>query len=187
MAFILSGIVALFAAFVAFLSGRLPRAAALLGALGRLVLFSWMPWPVVVSAFLLVIVLLSDTVNAPFPISGDNSSTLFLGALIMAPLPALLAAQDAVRLGAGSRRRSLPARLVGGLLQLAQALLLQMAGFLSVLTIVELVFARPGLLLQEAVIGELDEQELGQRVGELIEILAVLHAHRDPTHWKQRT
>ena len=132
-------------ALLAWLEARSPRAGALLGALGRLAVFTWMPLPVVLSAFLLLLLLATAGTGTPFALLGDNPSTLLFSSLLLAFYPALLAAQDAVRVGVSAVRLGAGRRLLAALLQLGQSLLLQTAGVLSALTVVELIFARPGL------------------------------------------
>lgn len=142
----LSLLIATIAAGIASLQARSPRLASFLAGLGRLALFTWMPLPVVLIAFaLLLLFLIGPFAAGGFAITGDNMSTLLLSATALALYPALLAAQDGACLFATSGALSMGRRLLVALLQLGQALLLQTAGLLSALTIVELFFARPGL------------------------------------------
>lgn len=146
IAAVLSLLVAAVGVAVASFRARSPRVGSVLAALGRLALFSWMPLPVVLSAFLLLLLFFAGPFAAGgFAPVGDNSSSLALAASVLAFYPALLAAQDGARAFAASGTPSTGRRLLATLLQLGQALLLQTAGILSALTIVELIFARPGL------------------------------------------
>lgn len=146
IAVLLSLLVAVVAMAVAFLQARSPRLGSVLDVVGRLALFTWMPLPVALIAFILLLLFLAGPfVPAGFSAVGDNASTLLLASVSLALYPALLAAQDGARLFAATDTLATGRRLLATLLQLGQALLLQTAGLLSALTVVELIFARPGL------------------------------------------
>lgn len=155
IAALLSLLVAVVAVAVAGLQARSPRLGSVLTVLGRLALFTWMPLPAALTAFILLLLFLAGPfVPAGFSAVGDNASTLLLASVSLALYPALLAAQDGARLFAARDTLTTGRRLLAALLELGQALLLQTAGLLSALTVVELVFARPGLgwlLVQSAV------------------------------------
>lgn len=145
VALLLALVLALAGAAVSALASRTPRAAGAVSALGKVALYTWMPLPVLCTAFLLILAISGPTGGPALPITGDSFAVMLLGALLIAAYPALLAAQDAVRLGAGHATARASRRLLAAFMELAQALLLQMAGFLSALTVVELLFARPGI------------------------------------------
>ncbi len=153
VAFVLSLVVAIVAVLVAWLQARSPRIGGVLRALGRMALYIWMPLPFIIVAFLLILLLFAGplTVLGPlFSPTGNNVSTLLLGALVLAFYPALLAAHDAAEVAAGpDPRQRYPRRpgrrLLAAFLRLGESLLVQTAGIFSALAVVELIFARPGL------------------------------------------
>ena len=147
LAFTLGLVLAVVAALLARLEARSPRAGALLAAFGRLALYPWMPLPVILSAFLLILLFaVGGTATGPlFAPAGNNTFTLLAGSFVLALYPALLAAQDAAQIAGSGSPPAIARRLVAALLQLGESLLLQTAGILSALTVVELIFARPGM------------------------------------------